>query len=231
MKVGSGLGTLANGGSPGQAIKAGVGSGIFSLMRPGLEKLTSFTINAVQSTISPAGKLVGAIASNVYGQGESVSNDNIDWINSYMGIADPDDFSLDEYGQIIPNPGLDFSCVLPDPGFVERYRWYMKNQWSPPGREFFSVFSIPLSPTSKIGSSLVVGGHFGEKAMWSTYQKSFSSFSASRNFAYLNYSKPWAMTAARSAQVIGAVLWVPTAFYSGHDIGRFAVAIGSAWKD
>ena len=72
------MGTLANGGSPGQAIKAGVGSGIFSLMRPGLEKLTSFTINAVQSTISPAGKLVGAIASNVYGQGESVSNDNID---------------------------------------------------------------------------------------------------------------------------------------------------------
>jgi len=74
LKVGSGLGTLANGGSPGQAIKAGVGSGIFSLMRPGLEKLTSFTINAVKSTISGAGKLVGAIASDVYGQVQGLFN-------------------------------------------------------------------------------------------------------------------------------------------------------------
>lgn len=116
------MGSLAN-------FAGGVGAGIAGAVGQmgsalGLWNTGSFTINATANIISNSDETSNAITSDVYGQGKfaSQASENDKWINFNMGIADPDDFSYDAYGKIIPNPGLapwDFSWILPDATGVE----------------------------------------------------------------------------------------------------------------
>ena len=114
-----------------------------------------------------------------------------------------------------------------DPGFWERFLEEFHRSRLP-GAKWWSV-APPIGP-------LVVGGtYYGayklESMVLRRATERFSSFSGTRSFAYIYGYRPGFFVAAKVVRTANVVLIIPTAFYTGADIGTGIYSAIEAWRE
>jgi RHS repeat-associated protein len=115
----------------------------------------------------------------------------------------------------------------PDPGLFQRYNAAIDDNRLPFVKEF-SPFVLPWSGVT--AASSFVGAHFIEKAAVNAATRNFSSFSNTRNSAYVSGYNASTLKYAKVLRGVGVVSTIITVAAGSLDIGAGIFTIIDVWK-